>query len=76
MVDNLLDISGAAAYLSVSRATVYRLISKGNIRTYRILNHAVRIRQRELDEFVDGTLENDNSNGPSSTGNQGPVTGD
>ena len=50
-MDNLMDISEAAAYLSVSRATIYRLISRGRIRTYRILNHAVRIRQRELDEF-------------------------
>ena len=56
-MDNLMDINEAAAYLAVSRATVYRLINKGTIRTYRILSHTVRIRKSELDQFIDGTLD-------------------
>lgn len=56
-MDNLMDITETAAYLGVSRATVYRLINKGAIRIYRILSHSVRVRKSELDQFVDGTLD-------------------
>ena len=55
--DRLLSIDETCAYLNVSRATLYRLIRQGKIRTYRILTRSSRIRLTELDGFIAGTLE-------------------
>jgi excisionase family DNA binding protein len=56
-----MDINETAAYLGISRATVYRLIRRGAIRTYRLLSHTVRIRKSDLDQFINGTLETGDS---------------
>ena len=71
-MDNLMDITETAAYLAVSRATVYRLINKGIIRTYRILSHSVRIRKSELDQFIDGALDAAGSNSALDGANEAP----
>lgn len=67
-----MDINETAAYLGVSRATVYRLINKGVIRTYRLLSHTVRIRKSELDQFINGTLDTGGSGGTSEGANDAP----
>jgi len=74
-LDKLLSIDETCVYLGVSRATVYRLIRQGKIKTYRILTRSSRIRLTELDDFIAGTLErSDTPTSPSSGVNSAPET--
>jgi excisionase family DNA binding protein len=47
----LLRVDEAAARLSVSRASLYRLLSSGRLRAVRV-GRATRIPARELERFV------------------------
>ena len=44
----------AAAFLGISRATVYRLIARGQIKTFELLPGTHRIRRDDLERFVEG----------------------
>ena len=52
----LLTINQAAAYLSVSRSTVYGLIAKGLLTSVRIVRGAPRIRRSEIDALIESRL--------------------
>ena len=56
MSNNLLTVPEACRYLSISRATLYRLMDAGNIRRVRI-GGAVRFRPDDLDAFIDASLD-------------------
>lgn len=54
-MDNaLLSPKDAAKYLGVSRATIYRLIERGELPVYRPVPDAPRFKVRDLDLFVEG----------------------
>jgi excisionase family DNA binding protein len=48
----LLDVNGAASLLSVSPATVRRLIETGQLRATRVLG-AVRVDRRDLEAYIE-----------------------
>ena len=56
MSNNLLTVPEACRYLSISRATLYRLMDAGNIRRVRI-GGSVRFRPDDLDAFIDASLD-------------------
>ena len=50
----LLTMKHAAAFLGISRATLYRLIQRGHIGTFELLPGTHRIRREDLEQFVEG----------------------
>jgi excisionase family DNA binding protein len=50
--DCLYDVLGAAVILSVSRATIFKLVSTGALRCVRIGERATRFRSSELDRYM------------------------
>lgn len=49
----LLTIAQVATALSVSERTVYRLIADGKLVTVKIADNTTRVRESDLDEFLD-----------------------
>ena len=49
--DDLYDVSQAAEYLTVSRATVYREHKRGRIRFVKVAG-STRVRRTELDRYL------------------------
>jgi len=49
----LLDVASAAALLSVSRATAYRLVQRGELRSV-LLGSRILVPRRALDELAEG----------------------
>jgi putative molybdopterin biosynthesis protein len=48
----LLTVNGAAAYPSVSRWTVYKLVRRGDLRALRV-GERLRFRVEELDRYLE-----------------------
>jgi excisionase family DNA binding protein len=48
----LLSIEEAAAYLGISRSSLYRLIDSGAIASVRVLKRKQRVERTELDRFI------------------------
>jgi excisionase family DNA binding protein len=51
MTEQLLTVEQAAAYLQISKRTLFRLIKDGKIRALRVGN-SYRFRQNDLDEDI------------------------
>jgi len=48
----LLTITAAARYLSLSRTSVYKLIERGDLAVVRLLPDAPRIHRQDLDALI------------------------
>jgi len=53
VVDDVLTVAEVAKALKVVPATVYALISKGQIAHFRV-NNAIRVHRSELERFIAG----------------------
>lgn len=62
--DRLWKVEEVAAYLSVSRSTVYRLIRDRELQRVRIHRRAVRITGASLRRYVEARLVNDDEPEP------------
>jgi excisionase family DNA binding protein len=52
-----MPITDAAAYLGVSRSTVYRLMGSKRLPVYRLTPDAPRLKVSDLDAYAEGTRE-------------------
>jgi excisionase family DNA binding protein len=50
-IERALTVADVAEYLSISRATVYRLVGRGTLPHFRVSN-SIRFRERELQAFM------------------------
>jgi excisionase family DNA binding protein len=50
----LMNLGNAAKYLSVSRATLYRMIESGKIDPVNLYENTKRIRKADLDAIIEG----------------------
>ena len=48
----LLTITAAAAYVSLSRTSIYKLIERGDLPVVRLLPDAPRIKRSDLDALI------------------------
>lgn len=51
----MLSVEDAAAYLAVSRWTVYRIIKAGHLRAFQV-EGVTRIRPSDLDDYLDSCI--------------------
>ena len=57
MQKQMLRIDEAASYLKVSKRTVYRLISSGQVEAFKV-GHSLRVRKEAIREFISRQIEN------------------
>ncbi|MDR2926608.1 MAG: helix-turn-helix domain-containing protein, partial [Cytophagaceae bacterium] len=51
-----MSLSNAAALLGISRPTIYKIISSGELQTIRISERVVRVRKSDLEKLQSKTL--------------------
>jgi len=66
----LLTISGAAKYVNLCRASIYKLIERGEISVVRLLAASPRIKRSDLDALVEAKTVA--ASGPGGDGPSGP----